>query len=906
MATQQVNERLAALTAAGTSIWLDQIKRSLITTGELRRLVEEESLRGVTSNPTIFNQAILGSEDYDDQLAELAQSGHDNRAIYQAMAIKDIQDGCDVLRSVYDESGGADGFVSLEVDPDLAFDTAKTMAQAREYWDRVGRPNLLIKIPGTAEGTPAIEEMVYEGRNINITLLFGVEEYAAVAEAYIRGLERRREEGKSVDIASVASFFVSRVDTEVDKRLEGAGHDELLGRAGIANARAAYQRYKQIFLGERFAALREAGARVQRPLWASTGVKNPAYSDVMYIEGLVAPDTVNTMPMATLLAAGDHAEIAGATADQDPTEDLEALAAAGIDLKDVTDKLLRDGVAKFVEPMEKLLDGINTKRQAVVTQRPLAIDATIPGDLEPRITARVARAHEEDVARRIWRRDDTLWGPAGQAEVANRLGWLTVTDAMEDQLEDLQAFADEVRDEGTTDVVLLGMGGSSLAPEVLRRSFGDRDGWPRLHVLDSTDAGAIRTVQAAIDLDHALFLVSTKSGGTIETLSLFEHFWSLRSDGRAFVAITDHGSGLEALAGERGFRRTFLNDPEIGGRYSALSFFGLAPAALMGADVAALLHAAGVAEHNCQSFESGDVSSGLWLGLAWGELAAAGHDKLTYVIDEPLASFGLWVEQLIAESTGKHGKGIVPIVDEPVGAPEAYGKDRAFVHLRHEEHPDEAKDAAVAALREAGHPVIVRRIDGPADLGRIFFFAEFAIATAGWVLEINPFDQPNVQEAKDNTKRALDGDAQDQPDAGDDELRALLDGLAAPHYLAVMGYVEPSEAFDAAVAELRATIRDATRAATTFGYGPRFLHSTGQLHKGGPPNGRFLQLVHDSQPDVDVPGKPYGFTRLKHAQAIGDLETLRSHGLPAERVTLTGDDPAGALRELTQRLKGVL
>jgi len=906
MATQQVNERLAALTAAGTSLWLDQIKRSLITTGELRRLVEEESLRGVTSNPTIFNQAILGSEDYDDQLAELAQSGHDNRAIYQAMAIKDIQDGCDVLRSVYDESGGADGFVSLEVDPDLAFDTAKTMAQAREYWDRVGRPNLLIKIPGTAEGTPAIEEMVYEGRNINITLLFGVEEYAAVAEAYIRGLERRREEGKSVGIASVASFFVSRVDTEVDKRLEGTGHDELLGRAGIANARAAYQRYKQIFLGERFAALREAGARVQRPLWASTGVKNPAYSDVMYVEGLVAPDTVNTMPMATLLAAGDHAEIAGATADQDPTEDLEALAAAGIDLKDVTDKLLRDGVAKFVEPMEKLLDGINTKRQAAVTQRPLAIDATIPGDLEPRITARVARAHEEDVARRIWRRDDTLWGPAGQAEVANRLGWLTVTDAMEDQLEDLQAFADEVRDEGTTDVVLLGMGGSSLAPEVLRRSFGDRDGWPRLHVLDSTDAGAIRTVQAAIDLDHALFLVSTKSGGTIETLSLFEHFWSLRSDGRAFVAITDHGSGLEALAGERGFRRTFLNDPEIGGRYSALSFFGLAPAALMGADVAALLHAAGVAEHNCQSFESGDVSSGLWLGLVWGELAAAGHDKLTYVIDEPLASFGLWVEQLIAESTGKHGKGIVPIVDEPVGAPEAYGKDRAFVHLRHEEHPDEAKDAAVAALREAGHPVIVRRIDGPTDLGRIFFFAEFAIATAGWVLEINPFDQPNVQEAKDNTKRALDDDAQDQPDAGDDELRALLDGLAAPHYLAVMGYVEPSEAFDAAVADLRATIRDATRAATTFGYGPRFLHSTGQLHKGGPPNGRFLQLVHDSQPDVDVPGKPYGFTRLKHAQAIGDLETLRSHGLPAERVTLTGDDPAGALRELTQRLKGVL
>jgi transaldolase/glucose-6-phosphate isomerase len=906
MATQQVNERLAAITAAGTSVWLDQIKRSLLNTGELRRLVEEDSLRGVTSNPTIFHQAILGSDDYDEQLAELAEAGLDNRGIYQGVAIRDIQDACDVLRPVYDATDGTDGFVSLEVDPDLAFDTGRTIEQAREYWERVDRPNLMIKIPGTTEGTPAIEEMIYEGRNINVTLLFGVEEYAAVAEAYIRGLERRLEEGKSVDIASVASFFVSRVDTEVDKRLQGTGHDELLGRAGIANARAAYQRFKQIFEGERFAALRDAGARVQRPLWASTGVKNPAYSDVMYVEELLAPETVNTMPMATLLAAGDHAEVRGATADQDPSADLQALADAGIDMVDVTDQLLREGVEKFVEPMEELLAGIDLEREAVVTRRPPSIDAWIPDELEPRIAERVKRAAEEDVARRIWGKDDTLWGPAGQPEVADRLGWLSVTDAMEDQLADLQAFADAVRDEGVADVVLLGMGGSSLAPEVIARSFGAQEGRPRLHVLDSTDAGAVRDVEAAIDLDRTLFLVSTKSGGTIETLSLFEHFWSRRPEGEAFVAITDPGSGLEALGRERGFRRTFLNDPDIGGRYSALSYFGLVPAALMGADVAGMLRQAGVAQLNCQSFESGDVSSGLWLGLAWGELAAAGRDKLTYVIDPPLQSFGLWVEQLIAESTGKEGKGIVPVVDEPLGAPEDYGDDRTFVHLRHGDEPDEATDAKVAALHEAGHPVIVRQVDGPTDLGRLFFFAEFAIATAGWVLGINPFDQPNVQEAKDNTKRALDADARDQPDATDDDLRALLDGLGAPHYLAVMGYVAPSEDFDAAVAELRATVRDATKAATTFGYGPRFLHSTGQLHKGGPPTGRFLQLVHDSEPDVEVPGAPYTFTRLKHAQAIGDLETLRGHGLPAQRVTLRGDDPAAALRELTARLKGLL
>lgn len=907
MATQQVNERLAALTAAGTSVWLDQIKRALLTTGELQRLVEEDSLRGVTSNPTIFNAAILGSDDYDEQLAEAAREGLDDRGIYQELAIRDIQDACDVLRVVYDSTDGADGFVSFEVDPDLAFDTHRTMEQAREYWDRVDRPNLLIKIPGTSEGVPAIEEMIYEGRNINVTLLFGVEEYAQIAEAYIRGLERRHEEGKSLDIASVASFFVSRVDTEVDKRLEGTGHDDLLGKAGVANARAAYQRYEEIFLGERFAALRDAGASVQRPLWASTGVKNPAYRDVMYVEELVGPNTVNTMPMATLLATGDHAELRGATAKEDPTPVLKALADAGIDMVDVTDQLLREGVDKFVEPMEKLLEGIGSKREAIVTQRPPSIDASLPDDdVEPRVAARVKQAAQDDVARRIWRKDDTLWGPAGQPEVANRLGWLTVAEQMREELDDLTAFAEGVRDEGVKDVVLLGMGGSSLAPEVIRRSFGEQAGWPSLHVLDSTDAGAVRSVQSAIDLEHALFLVSTKSGGTIETLSLFKHFWSLRPEGNAFVAITDPGSGLEKLAGEHGFRRTFLNDPDIGGRYSALSFFGLVPAALMGADVAGILHAAAVAEHNCQSFESGDVSSGLWLGLAWGELAEAGRDKLTYVIDPPLQSFGLWVEQLIAESTGKQGKGILPVADEPLGDPDVYGNDRTFLHLRHAEAPDEATDAKVAALREADHPVIVRQIGGPEDLGRIFFFAEFAIATAGWVLGINPFDQPNVQEAKDATSRVLAEGAEDQPDATDDELRELLGGLGAPSYLAVMGYVEPSADFDAAVSELRQVVRDATKSATTFGYGPRFLHSTGQLHKGGPPNGRFLQLVHDSAPDVDVPEAEYGFTRLKHAQAIGDLETLRAHDLRAARVTLDGDDPAAALRALTERLRGLM
>jgi transaldolase len=366
MSTTSVNERLARLTALGTSIWLDQIQRSITQGGELRRLIEEDCLRGETSNPAIFEKAILNSDEYDEQIHQLNEQGADARTVYQAIAIQDVQEAADVLRVVYNESGGTDGFVSLEVDPDLAFDTDKTMEQAREYWGRVDRPNLMIKIPGTDEGLPAIEQMLYEGLNINITLLFKVQQYERVIDAYFSAMERRRAEGKSVDPQSVASFFVSRVDTEVDKRLEAmGGHDELMGKAGVANAREAYRKYQAAFEGDRFAQLRDAGASVQRPLWASTGVKNPKYPATLYVDGLAGPNTVNTMPMATLEAAREQSEVTEPTVTVDPTPDLEALAAAGIDLDDVTDKLLRDGVTAFVTPMETLLAGIESKRQKV-------------------------------------------------------------------------------------------------------------------------------------------------------------------------------------------------------------------------------------------------------------------------------------------------------------------------------------------------------------------------------------------------------------------------------------------------------------------------------------------------------------------------------------------------------------
>jgi transaldolase / glucose-6-phosphate isomerase len=883
------NERLAALTAAGTSVWLDQIRRSLITSGELERLERELSLRGMTSNPAIFEKAILGSTDYDEQIAELAEKGMAAREIYDEIAILDVQLACDVLRPVWDEASGADGFVSLEVEPAFAFDTEKTTDQARDYWGRVDRPNLMIKIPGTTEGVAAIEDSIAAGINVNVTLLFSVESYENIAEAYIRGMERRHEAGESLDIHSVASFFVSRVDTEVDKRLADLGKEDLRGIAAVANARAAYMRFKELFYGERFAALREAGAPVQRPLWASTGVKDPQYPETKYVDTLVGPDTVNTMPMNTLLACAEQLEVKGATADQDPSDDLKRLADAGIDMTDVTKLLLEQAVQKFIDPFDELIGGIELAREGIVTGRPRTIKSTLPDDLEPPIIERIQTAQSEGVAKRVWSHDESLWGGPGVAEIGNRLGWLSISDKMLEHAADLHAFADQAKADGLEHAVLLGMGGSSLGPEVIRQSYGDVPDGMRLHVLDSTDPGAVLAVERGIDVDKTLFVVSSKSGGTVETLSHMRYFYERTGgDGSRFCAITDPGSPLVEEARKRGFRRVFENDPNIGGRYSVLSHFGLVPAVLAGVNIEGMLRQAQVAEQNCQQYDAPQSNSGLWLGCVMGQLAELGRDKLTFAVSEPIASIGLWVEQLIAESTGKEGKGILPVAGEPLGEPDVYGDDRVFAYLKNEDEPDEDMDAQIDALGKAGHPTATLSFSGGAgDLGRIFFFAEFATAVAGWVLGINPFDQPNVQEAKDNTARILE---EGLPDVDPGSLDELLSGAAPPNYIAITAFAPPSEELDAAVTELRLALRERTKCTTTFGYGPRYLHSTGQYHKGGPANGLFIQLYQPAGEDIEIPEAGYSFEHLKNAQALGDMQTLRAHGLGVARIEIDGPE----------------
>ena len=852
----ELNPRLLALTEAGVSAWLDQIRRSMVEGGELARMVAVESLRGVTSNPAIFEKAILGSNDYDEDLRTLAREKLDSQAIYERIAIRDVQLAADVMAEVHRSSGGRDGFVSLEVAPELAHDSEGTIEQVRSFWQRVDRANVMIKIPGTPEGVPAIEQALYEGINVNVTLLFAVGAYERVAEAYLSALERRHNEGLSLDVNSVASFFVSRVDTLIDRRLEQLGRTDLAGKAALANARAAYLRFQELFSGGRWEGLRDAGAVPQRPLWASTGTKNPHYPDTMYVDGLVGAHTVNTMPLPTLLAFADHGSVTGPTAEQDPSDDLSALAEAGIDLDQVTDELLTDGVVQFEQAMTRLLAGIEERRAAVVTGQPSRIQARLPLLLTAAVGDRVRRAVADNVAQRVWRRDVALWGEPGTPEIEDRLGWLTVSEPMLEHAADLHAFADECRAAGFTDAVLLGMGGSSLGPEVIRRSFGSIPDALRLQVLDSTHPDEVLRVQESVDLERTLFVVSSKSGSTIETLSHYRYFKALcRPD--QFVVVTDPGSPLERLASDDGLRRCFLNPADIGGRYSVLSYFGLVPAALMGVNIEALLHRCQVAEQMCAHYDSSESNSGLWFGATIGELARQGRDKLTFVISSPIESFGLWAEQLVAESTGKHGRGILPVVDEPLSdSVDVYGDDRVFVYRRNPQEPEERLDAAIEQLAAAGHPTITLPAHGPADLGRIFFLTEFAVAVAGWVLEINPFDQPNVQEAKDATARVLEsgGAAPAVGSAGEGELRALLGDLRPPGYVAILGYLPTSDELDTAVAELRIAIRAATGVATTFGYGPRYLHSTGQLHKGGAATGRFLQIVGASRARCRDPG----------------------------------------------------
>jgi len=939
-----LENRLRALEVFGQSVWLDYIRRSLITSGELRRLIDEDGLRGVTSNPAIFEKAVAGSTDYKEILEAPEARAQDAKTLYEKLAVRDIQQAADVLHPVYEETLKRDGYVSLEVSPFLAHDTAGTLNEARRLWQAVGRDNLMIKVPATPEGIPAIHQLISEGINVNVTLLFAQEAYEQVADAYIAGLEKFVARGGDPKrVASVASFFISRIDTAVDSliaaRLQATTDAReqsvlhgLTGKVAIANAKLTYQRYRELFSGRRWQALADQGAQTQRLLWASTGTKNPNYHDVIYVEDLIGPDTVNTIPPATFEAFRDHGRPrASLMEDLDAAFDaMAALAAVGISMKDVTDKLLAEGVQLFSDAFEKLLEAVEKQSKEAGTGKINRLTHKLPEPLAAAVKASLAEWRAQGKVRRLWGRDASLW--TGKDE-AQWLGWLGITNGQLAHIERLTRIREVAKSAGFSHALLLGMGGSSLCPEVMNMTFGKINGFPELYVLDSTDPAQVKAFENKVDLKNTLFIVSSKSGSTLEPNIFKQYFFDrvqqlvgLKEAGRRFLAITDPGSKLQQVAESDGFRRVFFGWPSIGGRYSALSDFGLVPAAIMGVDVAKFLDRTEEMVCACMPSVPVEENPGVLLGTMLGVAAKQfGRDKLTIIASPGIYDLGAWLEQLVAESTGKEGKGLIPVDREAPGELDLYGRDRIFVYLRLLSAPDAAQDKCVEELERAGQPVVRILLDDPYDLGEEFFRWEIATAVAGSILGIHPFDQPDVEASKIATRKltaeyektgALPAETPiftgegiklytDEKNAAALEqavdgrrtlasyLKAHLNRLSAGDYFALLAYMEMNEAHERALQSMRQSVRDAKLVATCLEFGPRFLHSTGQAYKGGPNTGVFLQITCDDAVDLPVPGQKYTFGVVKAAQARGDFQVLLERNRRALRVHLGTDVAAG-------------
>src|ERR1700760_596897 len=574
-----------ALESHGQAVWLDFLARGFIVKGDLKRLIDEDGVKGVTSNPSIFEKAIGSSDEYDAPIGKALKSGdRPVSALLEHVAVEDIQHAADVLRPVYDKFHGNDGFVSLEVSPYLAMDTKGTIAEAMRLWHDVHRKNLMVKVPATPEGLPAIEHLTGKGLNINITLLFAQKVYIEVAKAYIAGLEKLVADGGDPShVASVASFFVSRIDSAVDKQLDekiaraNDPHEKerlaaLKGKVAIANAKLAYQEYKELFSGARWEKLAAKGAKPQRLLWASTGTKNKDYSDVLYVEELIGPNTVNTVPPATLDAFRAHGTPRDSLEEnvEDAKRVLAELEKSGISLDAITSDLVKDGVKLFADAADKLYGAVAHKRATVLGEGIDSQNLALGAGIEKAVEKHTEEWRAQAKVRRLWSKDKSVW--TGDDE--NKwLGWLT--SAADADIADYEDCARRVKGQKFTDAVVLGMGGSSLGPEVLAQTFASKSGFPKLHVLDSTDPAQVRAMEKAVDIAKTLFIVSSKSGGTTEPNVMKDYFFAQVSKaigadkaGHRFIAVTDPTSSLEKVAKKQGFARIFHGDPAIGGRYS--------------------------------------------------------------------------------------------------------------------------------------------------------------------------------------------------------------------------------------------------------------------------------------------------------------------------------------------------
>lgn len=905
----------------GQSVWLDNIRRGLIKNDSLAKEIEQGLIRGITSNPTIFKKAIAESNDYDNALTPMALAQADAGDIFSQLVVEDIRDAADLFRDLYIRSGGDDGYVSVEVSPLYAYDCEKTVSEAKALWKSVNRPNIMIKIPGTRESLPAITELTAAGINLNITLLFAPDRYRETAEAFIAGLKKRIENGDPVEkIRSVASVFVSRIDTKVDALLAEKGFSarEMLGQTAIRNAQHIYNIGQEIFESDTFFDLKSRGAVPQRVLFASTSTKNPQYNPLHYVETLIGENTINTMPPATLEALQKSSNPSRSLpADEGEIRhfftDLEA---AGIDMVAVYAQLEKEGIEAFQKDYLTTLEAIRGKCRTIQQKA---------GDLREKIYDNFKSFESADIMRRIFSKDPTVWTFDTQAfaEIRNRLGWLDAFKNTVNSIEEFTALRNELKSEGINKILLLGMGGSSLAPEVMANVFdGETD--IKLQILDSTDPIQVSDARRAHDPETTFFIVSSKSGGTAEVKAFLDYFYDQavlalgEKAGRHFAAITDPGTALERRAKELGFRNIFLSDPSVGGRFSVLTPFGILPAILIGLDKQQIALKVNDIMKFCSPSLTAHRNEGAALGGFIGTAALEGKDKLTILTDPELKSFGSWLEQLIAESSGKEGKGIIPVDTEPVLENIHYASDRCFVYI----NLNGSRESEIDSILTQGHPVYEIHLDGLYDLFSEFYRWEIAVAVACSILGVNAFDQPNVQDSKTRTVAKVNdyhqnGNLEELPVCWeDDNVRIwapeslgdlkecccysdviscfISNAQPGKNYIAINAYLPRNDATTEWLQKLRANILHSTNCATTLGFGPRFQHSTGQLHKGGTNNGYFIQIVADYEKDIDIPNESLTYKVLERAQALGDLESLTANERNVIRINFKKGIPGQA------------
>ncbi len=925
-------------------LWYHNLTRALLDSYPLAAL----PISSFTTHLARLERAVGEGEAYDAALSQDTEC--DPHSCLRSLLVEDVQRAADLLRPHFNAEWSS-GVVSVDLSPLEAEEPAARLEAARSLFHLIDRPNVLIKLPAQPELLTIFEQMLYEGINVHCTHVYNAATYEAVAECYLRALERRAlEELPLGGVFSVIGFHISAVDEVVDRQLQNniraaqarselarvSANADLLGKIGVANANNVYRRSRDIFNSERFARLRAKGALPQRLLWTDIAPISPLQAPTHYIECLNHAEALLLLEPELLesLGEGENDAMPRTAALREAPEVLTRLAAVGIDLDLVARQLQGDAEELYEDAFTKLIARVDGKRK-LLSSGFIRRQTLILGQYQTPVETELRRLRAQKSITRTWAGDASLWtdAPDEAALIERRLGWLTLPTDGRIDLARLRAARDESQREGWQHIVMLGMGGANITAETLYAIFGQQAGFPALLTLDSTDPMAIRDVAAQIDLSRTCFVVASKSGSTLETLAMLHYFYAgcaevTTQPGAHFIAITDPDTPLADEAQKLAFRAIYYNPTDMAGRYATLSYFGTLPAALLGLDFEHLLERAAEMALACGANVMGNNHPGLWLGTVMGVLARRGLDKLTLLCSPEIASFGAWAEQLIAESSGKEDKGIIPISGGTIGLPHDYDDDRLMVYLRVDgssHNPDEA----VQMLQEAGHPLVILNLRDVYDIGAEFFRWQFAAAAAGIVLGINPFDEPAVEESKQNTQRLLDayveqGQLPEAPPAftedgvrlfADESTAALLNQLRLQQsfhttelsgmiaaflrlarsgdYVGLLAYLPPRPEHLAALEDFRRQLRHVLQRAVTLGLGPRYLHSTGQLHKAGCDKGVFIQFTVDDPEPLPIPNMPFSFSVLKQAQAAGDYEALQGRGRRIIRLHLGADVGAG-------------